>query len=209
MRQIRNGVFETNSSSVHTLTIGKYEEIDECDWTPIFQLRENPFRPEYLKDHKVLYARWLYWDRVAPDFEYDNASFKLSYLYSLLGYESEIVKEDSDYRSVALINQKYEWNEWKHHNLETFISEVEEILSKYDIKIDWQTTECADEYAKRGMIGHQSLPFAHDLMEYVCYSTNHYPPENQREREEKADFENRLLNYLFNPNVSLEISCDG
>jgi hypothetical protein len=41
MKTIRNGVFETNSSSSHSISIGPYEEVQSLRWESVFEIEEG------------------------------------------------------------------------------------------------------------------------------------------------------------------------
>lgn len=206
MKQIRHSVFETNSSSVHTLTIGKWKEIDEDDWTPIFLLREHTCPESSIPNNTILNADFLEWDRSEPDFVGDRASFKLSYLYTLVGNEYENWIEDPTYHPIWLTSQKYDYKEYEKHILDVFREWVDTVLAKHDIKVHWQTRPYNEEYNKYGRIDHQSYNFAKQLVEYISYPAVSWCYDKSAT---KADYENRLLNYLFNSDVDLDISCDG
>ena len=96
MRQIRSRIFETNSSSTHSLTIDEWKEIDEYNFDPIFKLREDYyyFSEEERKQIKTLSPQFLEFRRSEPYFEGNRSSFKLSYLITLIAQEKH--REDDD-----------------------------------------------------------------------------------------------------------------
>ena len=92
-RQIRRGVFETNSSSTHSLTMCSEEEFEQ--WK-----NGEKYAAQDYENHK---------DEFSKDWSDLSESAKEKY-YTKYAKENNIVDEDV---------KTYE--EWRHSNLETFV----------------------------------------------------------------------------------------
>ena len=114
-RQIRRGVFETNSSSTHSLTMCSEEEFEQWkngellfdDWGS-----ESFVKANSLSDDDKKYATQDYEnhkDEFSKDWSDLSESAKEKY-YTKYAKENNIVDEDV---------KTYE--EWRHSNLETFV----------------------------------------------------------------------------------------
>lgn len=114
-RQIRRGVFETNSSSTHSLTMCSEEEFEQWkngellfdEWGS-----ESFVKANSLSDDDKKYAAQDYEnhkDKFSKDWSDLSESAKEKY-YTKYAKENNIVDEDV---------KTYE--EWRHSNLETFV----------------------------------------------------------------------------------------
>lgn len=214
MRQVRKNIFETNSSSTHTLTINEWKEIDEYNFDPIFLLRENHFfDPDLAKEGpKVLAPKFLDFGWSEPYFEGSRTSFKLSYLITLLACEKRYYTEE-DEQSIQGKGY-YDKEKGKYLYLDAyteFKKDIDRIVAPYKITIKWpkmQEEKKEDYDYKNGEIDHQSYEFARCLFRYlVPWASEHYYGSISKEMQE--DYDNRMLNYLFNNRVKLDISSDG
>lgn len=211
MKQIRRSIFETNSSSTHSLTIDEWKEVDEYNFDPIFLLRQKQFwDPDLAKGSiKSLNPAFLDFGWSEPYFEGSRESFKLSYLITLLAQEKNSTSDDK-------IQGKGHYDEKKREYVysdayEEFKKDVSRIVSPYKISVNWpeMKEEKPEDYGStNGHIDHQSYDFAKDLFKYlVPWASDHYYGSISKEMQE--DYDNRMLNYLFNSNVKLDISSDG
>lgn len=209
MRQKRRGIFETNSSSVHTLTIEEWKDIDEYNFDPIFKLREDHYWDTDLDKIKQLTPKFLDFGWSEPYFEGSRESFKLSYLITLLACEME--RED-DERIVGKQFWNKETNSYQHSNpYEELKADVNRVVAQHKIVVNWpeiRKPKNDDEYDLNGSIDHQSYEFARMLFKYLfAWASDRYYGSISKETQE--DYDNRLHNYLFNPRVKLDISSDG
>lgn len=213
MRQIRSRIFETNSSSTHSLTIDEWKEIDEYNFDPIFKLREDYyyFSEEERKQIKTLSPQFLEFGWSEPYFEGNRSSFKLSYLITLIAQEKH--REDDDrIQGKEYLDEKERC--WKYSDAyEALKEDVNRVCSELKISVDWplmkEPTKDDKWYNLNGSIDHQSYDFARKLVKYLfVWASDHYYGDPVP-REVREDFDNRLRNYLFDPRVKLDISSDG
>jgi hypothetical protein len=123
--QIRHGVYETNSSSIHTFYVKK------------------DFHPEPFSETKVLHAKFGWWDFEKGRFE--NKDF-LSYVWTALVFgDFGIVVRDR--------NMKRYWQRlYTVRNI--YKRRMDKILSRYNVKVVWEYLNYWNEYYSGMKVDH-------------------------------------------------------